>query len=401
MVIVEINSGNHGSVGNIMLGIAKTACRQGHSVYTFCPPGHMQKQHIPGNSFIGTIWERRICDIVNYYTGYQGSLNYIGTYRLIKKLEIIKPDIIQLHNLHSNFINLKMLFRYLTQTTARVVWTLHDCWAFTGNCPHFTVLGCDKWKTGCTKCDYAGYPKGKRDIGNILYQYKKELFTSVKNMTIVVPSNWLADLVRKSYLGNFAIKVIYNGIDLSKFKPTFSDFRIQNGIENKFVILAVAFTWNYHKGLDRIRKIACNLNKDYQLIIVGASIGELEVENTICIPRTDSQKALAEIYSIADVFLNVTREDTFPTVNLEALACGTPVLSYGACGSAEAFDKKTGMIIRDDSVIDVLEQMRHGKIIFKKEDCVNRAHLFDLKVKFGEYLSLYEESIQIEKEKDL
>ena len=133
MVIAEINSGNHGSVGNIMLGIAKTARSQGNKVYTFCPPGHMQKQQIQGNFFIGTVLERRICDSINYYTGYQGSLNYVGTYQLIKKLKALNPDIIQLHNLHSNYVNLKMLFKYLSKSTAHVFWTLHDCWAFTGN----------------------------------------------------------------------------------------------------------------------------------------------------------------------------------------------------------------------------------------------------------------------------
>ena len=216
------------------------------------------------------------------------------------------------------------------------------------------------------------------------------MFTSLKNMTIITPSNWLANLTQMSYLNQYPIKVIYNGIDLKKFRPLPSNFRQGNGLENKFIILTVAFVWNYRKGLDRICKIAENLNENYQLVIVGAMESKLEIKNTICIPRTDSQEKLAEIYSAANVFLNVTREDTFPTVNIEALACGIPIISYGACGSAEAFDKKTGIVANENTIIDLLEQIRCGKIKFKKENCIHRSKQFDQWIKYKEYLNLYE-----------
>lgn len=232
MVIVQINGSNLGSTGNVVFGIADVARKRGHFVYIFSPPGHTQKKGIYGNYFIGTVLERRICDFINDCTGMQGSLNYIGTLNMIRKIKELNPDIIHLHNLHGNYLNLKLLFNFLSEYKGKVFWTLHDCWAFTGNCPHFSMLKCEKWKTKCTKCNYKGYPKGKGfDCTEWLFKKKKEMFTSVHDMTIIAPSQWLADLVKMSFLSQYPVRVINNGINLEIFKPVSSNFRERHGIQ--------------------------------------------------------------------------------------------------------------------------------------------------------------------------
>ena len=388
MKIAVINSGNHGSIGNIIWGIAEKAKERNHQTFVFCPSGKMQIPDLD-NEYIGTIIERRLSDLVNTYTGYQGKFNYWGTNSLIKKLKEISPDIVHLHNLHNNYVNIKMLFDYLVASNIEVVWTLHDCWAFTGNCPHFTVMQCEKWKSHCTKCEYRGYPKGKIDRGYNLFEKKKQLFTSINNMTIVTPSKWLAELVQESFLGKYSIKIINNGIDLRLFRPVENDFRQRYQLENKFIILTVAFSWGYRKGLDRIQRLSKVLDDKFQLVIVGTKQETHGINNAICIQRTYNQEELIRIYSAADVFLNPTREDTFPTVNMEALACGLPVLSYGACGSAEAFDDTCGCIVNDDDIVRQLNIIRINN--FEKNNCILRASDFDKNKKFMEYIELYEQ----------
>lgn len=386
--IVVINSGNHGSVGNVIWGIAESSKKKNYQTYVFCPPGRMQKKGMD-NIFIGTVLERRMSDFINKITGHQGGLNYLATYKLIKKIKRINPDIIHLHNLHSNYVNLKMLFSYLSKSNIPIIWTLHDCWPFTGNCPHYVIEECDKWQNKCTKCKYRGYPKGIRDIGDKLYDEKKRYFNSLAQLTIVTPSKWLASQVKNSFLNKNEIKVINNGIDLNIFKRRESSFREKYGIDAKFIVLSVAFSWGFKKGLDRIRKIASQLDSDFIFVIVGAEQEVINITNSICISRTNNPIELAEIYSASDVFLNTTREDTFPTVNMEALACGLPVLSYGACGSGEVIDETCGAIVSDNNVIKILNELREHN--FSKEACANKALEYDKEAKFLEYVKLYDE----------
>lgn len=393
MVIAVINSGNHGSVGNILLGIAKCSRERGDTVHIFCPPGRMQLKGIPGNQFIGTVLERRISNFIDQYTGHHGSLNWFATERFLKRLDVIKPDIIHLHGIHGNYINIKMLFRYLSKNNCRVVWTLHDCWFCTGNCPNFIIEKCEKWKTECTKCAYEGYPKGKRDIGDRLFKEKKEMFTSVKQMVLVAPSEWLADIAKESFMKDYPVKLINNGIDLGIFYPRKNDLKKKMAWEDKFIVLCVAFNWGYKKGQDRVERLADKLSDDYQVVVVGTDGTGSSSDKIKFIPRTYDQQELAELYSAADVFFNPTREDNFPTVNLEALACGTPVLSYGAGGSSEAFDEKSGMVVSDEDIVSVLERLRADN--FKESDCVRRGRSFDEKEKFMEYMDIYDRLMKI------
>ena len=267
-----------------------------------------------------------------------------ATEKFIDWVKKYDPDIIHLHNIHGYYINIEVLFKYLAESNKPVVWTLHDCWAFTGHCAYFSYVKCDKWKTGCFNC-----PQKKRYPSSLLWdaskqnwQKKKALFTSVKNMTLATPSKWLANEVKKSFLSNYPMKVIANGIDLDVFKPTPSDFKEKNGLVGKKIILGVASSWSECKGLKDFIELSKILDEKYKIVLVGLSGNQIKElpENVMAISRTNNVKELAEIYTAADIFFNPTYEDNFPTVNLEAQACGTPVITYKTGGSVESVPEK-------------------------------------------------------------
>lgn len=251
------------------------------------------------------------------------------------------PDLLWLHNLHGYYINYEMLFTWIkSRPHMQVRWTLHDCWAFTGHCAHFSYIGCNQWKTGCARCPQTGeYPKS---IGvsacKTNYFRKKHAFCGVSNMTLITPSHWLAALVKQSFLKNYPVEVVYNRIDEEVFRPTYGNFREKYGLQNQKIVLGVASAWSERKGLSDFVKLDELLGKVYTLVLVGVDRAtEKRLPSSIvCIPRTNSKKELAEIYTAADVFVNLTYEDTYPTVNLEAQACGTPCLTYKTGGSVES-----------------------------------------------------------------
>ncbi|MCD7820086.1 MAG: glycosyltransferase [Lachnospiraceae bacterium] len=388
--IVQINAVTRGSPGSIMFGISDCARKRGYNVITFSQNGRSQRKDVNNHYLVGTILEKKLSQHVCYNTGNLDSLNWIGTYELIHKLKKINPDIIHLHNLHGGYLNLQMLFNYLKSVHIPVIWTLHDCWAFTAQCAYFDIEDCKKWIYGCDKCSqFHLYPSTKSDHTKKLYAKKKEMFSGLNNMTIVTCSEWLGELVKQSYLKNYDLRVINNGIDLTIFKPHCSQVREIYHLENKFIVLCVAFSWGYRKGLDRIERLAEVLDDRFQIMMVGIDKCNVKSENIICIPRTDSQSELSDIYASSDVFLNTTREDNFPTVNIEALACGIPVLSYGAGGSAEAFDENSGMIVTDNTVIDILNKLYENN--FSREKCAERGKFYDMNIKFQEYVDLYNE----------
>lgn len=345
---------------------------------------------------IGTFNSRRVNVALARITGFNGCFAWLETYKLLKKIDEFKPDIIHLHNLHDSYINLSMLFSYIKKHNVPTVWTLHDCWAFTGQCPHFTIVKCDKWKAGCHNCpQYKEYPASLYDNTKKMWQLKKKWFTGVKNMTIVTPSEWLAGLARESYLKQYPIEVINNGIDLNVFKPTHSNFREQYGIPgDKYIVLGVSFAWGYRKGLDCFVEMAEKLGEQYQIVLVGTDdeIDKNLPHNIISIHRTQNQKELAEVYSAAEVFVMPTREENYPTVNMEAIACGTPVVTFDTGGSPEMLDNKTGIVVNAN---DIEATKKAIKDICEKKRCNDEEYIvaysknFDMKKRFAEYIELY------------
>lgn len=401
MKIVEINMVHFGSTGKIMLQIAETARNCGHEALTFSPmiysDGSITFPEIPGHIYYGTRFENRVHNAVALHFGGNGCASLFATFRLLHAVSRFKPDIIHLHNLHSACINLPLLFRYIKRRNIRTIWTLHDCWSFTGHCPYFDRVGCDKWRTGCFHCpQYQDYPSSNVDNSRWMYALKKKWFTGVKDMTLVTPSNWLAGLVKQSYMKEYPVQVIHNGIDLQIFQPIPSGFRKRYDCEGKFLLLGVAFDWGIRKGLDVFIELAHRLDSRFQIVLVGTNdeIDRQLPESIISIHRTESQTELAEIYTAADLFVIPTREDNFPTVNLEALACGTPVVTFRTGGSPECIDETCGSVVECDDIDGLEREIRRIKAEkpYTKEECINRACMFDKASRFQEYIQLYERS---------
>lgn len=396
MKIVEINSVTYGSTGKIMLEIADEARNNDMLVYTFAQNGKSQRKDLYNHFSIGFRIEKVISIFLNYLFSSHGCFNYLGTMVLLKRLKEIKPDIIHIHNAHGNYVNLVMLLKFIKRHRIPVVWTLHDCWTFTGHCPYFDMAKCEKWKVLCDDCPKIhDYPSTLFDRSKREFLKKKKYISALDQLMIITPSKWLCKLVKQSFLSGFKCGVINNGIDLQVFRYRESDFRERYGLQDKFIILGIAFSWDKRKGLDRIEDIANRIDDRFRIVVVG--LKKNSNSKIVYIEKTSNQKELAEIYSSADILFNPTREENFPTVNIEALACGTPVMSFGAGGSAEAFDENTGIVVDQDNVIMTLEQLYHNN--FSRKACEIKGQEFNKKDKYLQYIRLFN-SIYEHKEYD-
>lgn len=397
MKIVTINLTPYGSTGKIMRQISKLAVEYKNSVYIFTKNWYDSKIKMTNHTYIGSLFENAVSRILNPFFGLDGKFSYFSTKRMLKKIKKIKPDIVHLHNIHGWYLDYQMLFDFLQKNNYNVIWTLHDCWSFTGHCPNFDSIDCKKWKTGCFDCKQLGnYPAMKIDNTNKMWNNKKKWFASLSKLTIVTPSRWLKDLVKQSYLKKFETVVINNGIDLNIFKPVKSNFKEKNNIANKKILLGVSFGWGYLKGLDVIVTLSHLINNEiYQIVLVGTddNIDKILPSNIISVHRTNNQKELAEIYSSAYVLINPTREDNYPTVNMESIACGTPVITFNTGGSSEILTEKTGIVTKDKTAQSILVELDNVEKI-NREDCVETAKMFDMNEKFNEYIKLYEKVME-------
>ena len=380
-----------GSTGRIVLDLMKQAREQGHSVKVACSSIEpIRGVECDETIIVGSKLDYYIHNALSRITDHEGLYSKQATKRLIKQIRAFDPDIVHLHNLHGHWINYEILFQYLAKENKKVIWTLHDCWAFTGHCSHFVFRKCEQWKTHCSACrGLRAYPKcyGPGDVSRN-FERKKTAFTSVRDMTIVTPSDWLKMLADMSFLRNYPIEVVHNKIDLSIFKPTTSSFREEHDLCNKTIVLGVANVWNKWKGLDDFLALSQLMDNSYAFVIVGLTKEQIRLlpEGAIGIERTQSASELAAIYSTADVFVNLTYQDTFPTVNLEALACGTPVVSYRTGGSCEAFDDRTGVSVAQGELNEVPHAIEKA-LMLKREDILDKSNKFS---KFGDYSFLYD-----------
>ena len=321
-----------------------------------------------------------------------------ATVQFLDKVQRIDPDVIHLHNLHGYYINIRLLFDYLRKSRKPVIWTLHDCWAFTGHCAYFSYAKCNKWEQGCQRCPQKkSYPTSHLfDASRYNYSLKRHLFTSLDNLTIVTPSQWLANLVQVSFLAKFPVRVIHNGIDTSVFSPVDpTAMRVKYGLSDQFVILGVAQGWGERKGLKYFHELASMIDAHCTIVLVGLNDQQLTQlpANIIGIKRTSSVQELAQLYSAADVFVNPTLEDNFPTANLEALACGTPVITFDTGGSPESINDEIGVVVKQGDVPglkDAINKLRQETSNFRGGRCVDFG-----RVKYGmwqraqDYLHLY------------
>ena len=340
-------------------------------------------------------WQRILRKASNRIFGRKQKHSTFGTRRLIRYIEKEKPDLIHLHNIHHNIVNYPMFFEYLNNCNIPVVFTLHDCWLFTGWCYHYLSLACEEYRFGCVECVKQFARDDSKVISAKAAETKQKLVGENKNIYPVCVSAWLCNCARSSYMGQMkhVPEVIYNGINVDMFYPRTGDNRKQFGLsEDCFMILSVASYWNENKGLSIFRKLSNLLCDDMIIVLVGQGLETVTEKNIICMSGTENQKQLAQLYSAADVFINGSREETFGLTTAEALACGTPAIVFNSTACPEIVDEQTGIVANYDldSVFEaVITVKNRGKQAYS-DHCVNRARLlFDEKRMVREYMELY------------
>ncbi len=373
------------STGKICEDIAKVAISNGWESYIGY--GRMAKPGVSHEFRIGSNLETYEHYIEHRLLDREGLASRYATKRLIQTVKKIKPDIIHLHNIHDHYLNYPLLFRYLALLDTPVVWTQHDCWAFTGGCMYFDMSDCEQWKSGCLNC------KEMRALlcNKAAYQFekKKALLNNIKNLTFIPVSDWLHGLLKQSVQQSRPIVTIHNGVDLTRFRPM---DRTNNKL-SKFKILGVAAIWDARKGLADFVELRSKLSEDYEITLVGLTPKQISSlpKGIKGIQRTQNVEELVQLYSDTDVFLNPTFSDNFPTTNIEALACGTPVITYRTGGSPEAIDEKTGIVVEQGDVNGLAEAIMKLKASpLSAEDCRKRAEEhFDKNKCFEKYIELY------------
>ena len=400
MKLLQINAAlNRGSTGRIAEQIASLARGRGWDTYMIHGARYVNRSDMQTLQTVTSLGEK-VHAVKSMLFDAHGLGSTLATKRIVREIEGINPDIIHLHNIHGYYLNYKVLFEYLRTVDIPVVWTLHDCWTMTGHCAHFDVIGCERWKTECYKCPLKrDYPKSlllERSKRN--YNLKKQLFTSVKNMTIVPVSRWLGGIVKESYLGCYPCNVINNGVDIQLFSPIENNLRTQLNIGDRTVLLGVATAWKDDKGLQEF--IRLSEKPSYQVVMVGVpeDIKRNLPHSIIAINRTNNQQELAAYYSMADMLVNPTYADTFPTVNLEALACGTPIVTYRTGGSPESVTEETGLVVDKgdfDALVKAIEEVRAKGKTHYSHACRQRAvALYNKDERYEDYIKLYESLLQ-------
>lgn len=391
------------STGRIMQEIGELALQNGWESYIAYGKGRdgirpCKSQLIPVGNRWSTLWhgfETRLLDR-------HGLASTEATRTLVRQIEKIRPDIIHIHNIHGYFLNYRVLFEYLAHCSIPVVWTVHDCWLYTGHCYYYSYIGCTKWQTGCNHC-----PQKKEFPASLLvdrsarnYADKKIAFTSMpQDRFIIVPvSNWIKDEMRHSFLNGYDFRVIHNGINTDIFHICNTQ-RVASryGLVGKHVLLGVASIWSKEKGLEDFIQMAHFLNADEIIVLVGIKEEERKTlpENIVGIARTENTHELAELYSLADAFINPTWQDNYPTVNMEAIACGTPVVTYRTGGSMEAVTEATGFVVERGDYKGLLEAARtirqRGKSYYQSVCRKYALRHFNKEERYADYFRLYED----------
>lgn len=357
-----------GSHGKICIDIAKDLESKGYEVkIAHGRDFYVPKEYAKYSKQIGNKLNVYVHGIESRLFDNHGLSSRIATKKFLRWAKTFNPDLVWLHNIHGYYINYKLLFEWLKKNrNIQIKWTLHDCWAFTGHCAHFTFSKCDKWKTGCFKCpNKKEYPSSLFvDNSRKNYKKKKECFTNLNNLEIICPSQWLKNMVDLSFLNCYKTSVKNNKIDKSIFrkKNKSSEMEAKFGVASKFIILGVSSSWSMKKGLYDFYKLANSLDsKKFAIILIGLDKKQIKnaPDSIIALPKTSSPQELADFYNLANIFINPTYEDTYPTVNLEATACGTKVITYDTGGCKETIDDQSYLVKTGDldGVIELIHQI--------------------------------------------
>lgn len=398
MTVMQINSVyGYGSTGNIVKLISNEIKSVGGKSYVACQNGvDFDETCFSINSKLGlkfNILKTRLF-------GNHGFHNKKATKKLLKWIDKIGPDVVHLQNIHGHYINVETLFDYLARNNIKVVWTLHDCWPFTGHCAHFASVKCDKWKTGCFKCEnLLAYPRTYLfDTSKIGWQKKNQIFNQIpkENMIFASTSDWVKGIQQKSFLSKYDCVTINNGIDLSVFNPKYDgELRADVCKDDDFLILGFANKWLLDENSETVKFLDENLPQDIKILLVGTDqLPEtLSKERFRSAPFIKKAELLAKYYSVSDVFANLTHEDTFPTVNIESLACGTPVITNNVCGSSEIIDDNTGLSVDEydnDALFKAIMEVYNKGKAFYSDRCVERAKTcYNKENSYKKYIDLY------------
>lgn len=377
--------------GRIMLNISDAIIESGGKSFVAYGRG---ESSICNSYKIGSTCDTIRHTLYSRISDSEGLHSINATKKLIVQLESFTPDIIHLHNIHGHYISYQILMQWLKDSNIPIVWTMHDCWAFTGHCCHYSANGCDKWKTGCEKCEFTStYPRSFSSQSKRNFELKRELFSSLPNLRIVAVSNWLANELRQSYLNKYPIEVIHNGIDPEIFKP------MPRSSNSKFRILGVASHWGENKNIEFFNHLANKISIDEEIIIVGDIPMKRRLQlhkNITHIGNFRSAEKLAEIYSSADVFINPSREETFGMTTAEAMACDTPVIVNNATALPEVITPETGYAINIndiDAVYNTLQHIKNNPNRFAncRQHIINN---YSLNHMTSQYLKLYQSKMR-------
>lgn len=398
MRLLQINALlGYNSTGVIMRDIHEAAVRKGiDSFVAYSKSNYKDKKGYK----IGNAFDRKIHAMLCRIRGRQAYFSIIPTLMLMHFINKTKPQVIHLHNLHSNYINLNMLLKFIAEKDIALVLTLHDCWFFTGKCFHYSQIGCTKWQSTCGNC-----PKPKLDTSCLwgdsttkVLEDKKQLLSNIRRLTVVGVSEWIANEAAKSFLKERDITYIYNGVDTQIFKPQESDFRDSHDLSGKFVILGMASKWLTKQNELALAAVSTLVSDNIAFVLVGCNKKSKVPDGVIALPHISDTEEMAKVYSMADVFVNVTWEDSLPFVNIEAQSCGTPVITYNSCGATETISNDTGIVVGQGDVQELLLAIRtvmeHGKNTYSTY-CRERALiLFNKSDAYERYFDVYKNTIE-------
>lgn len=398
MKVMQINAVySVGSTGVIVEDLHNLSLENGIDSYVSYSTTNKNPDEIKNGYIIGGTLGKKIHAVLSRLGGKQAYFSSFATKKLIKHIENVNPDIVHLHNLHSNFVNLNMLLKYLGKKDISTVITLHDCWFYTGGCFHYTSVGCSKWKESCGNC-----PKKMQDTPALLKDNsakiladRKKYFAKIKNLSVVGVSQWIANEGEKTIFKGRNVSDIYNGIDTEFFVPTPSDFRKKYGLEDKFLILAPASKWLKPINKETFETVSNNLPSDCIIVMLGCTESQKIglPPNVLALDYIKDRDELKKVYSACDVFANCTREESLSLVNVEAQSCGTPVVTYRNTGAQETVDNKCSFSVESGNEKDFLEAILKIKEIGKEnfsEDCIKWVkHRFARDENYRKYIDLY------------
>ena len=397
MKVLQINATYaNGSTGTIVQDIQQCCEEQGIECHVAYAISRIPKGQIKNGYKIGNIVSNKLHALLARFCGQQAYFSYLPTLAFLRYISRLKPNVVHLHNLHSNYINLNMLLNYLAKHNIPTVATLHDCWFYTGGCFHYTNAGCDKWQHNCGHC-----PKQKQDTpaylcdkSTSILQDRYRYFSKIKNLTVVGVSKWITAECQKSVFKNVPCHTIYNGIDTNVFKPSPSNLREQYGLLDKFVILGPASKWLSRVNKDVFQTVITNLDKDSVLVLFGHTGKHVQLpSNVITIGFTSNKEELAQLYSMADVFVNCTREESLSCINLEAQACGTPVITFSNTGVSETVKDGYGICVPTGDASAILASIKKMRLDGQTDTLRLVTQIrkeFEKKEAYRDYISLYQ-----------